>query len=104
MRAVIVITATAAVFFIWLSWAARRMSAQKLRTLAAASCTNCDGPFGADAAKTARDEHVSYCNEQRKLNPGLRINFRRSWDVTCTQCGTRARFDFQTLKMDRDSP
>ena len=78
------------------SWFAQRTIRRQLAALAGSSCPSCGNVFGAAIASGARQQYLAACDEKRKANPNLRINFEREWQVVCPQCRTKVRFQFET--------
>lgn len=94
---VILVLLMAAVFFG--SQVAEKANEKTIDTLGTLACPACDRIYGTETAQLARQEHVDRCQEARKANPGLRLNFVRYWVVRCPNCLTTARFYYETKKL-----
>ena len=80
---------------------AEKTNEKRLSTLSALACPTCGQIYGVGAAELAQQEHIDRCQEARKANPGLRINFVRYWVVRCPNCQTTARFYYGTESLDK---
>jgi endogenous inhibitor of DNA gyrase (YacG/DUF329 family) len=73
---------------------------KRIATLSTLACPACGQIYGVEAAELARQEHINRCQEARKANPGLRLNFVRFWLVRCPNCQTTVRYYYQTESLE----
>ena len=97
----LVVTIIAAIGFAW--WSARRTVERQQAFLASSACPTCRTVFGEETAKRAHQQQVTACDDTRKTNPGLKINFVREWAVVRPRCGSKAKFRYETATLVRDA-
>lgn len=76
---VILLLLMAAVFFD--SRNVEKANKKTIDTLSGLACSACDRIYGTETAELARQEHIDRCQETRKANPSLLIDFVRYWVV-----------------------
>jgi hypothetical protein len=100
LRLAIIIIAVLGGLAVWLHFIVGRTLRRQLRALAESACRSCGARYGSAAAAQARQEYLARCDEARRQRPDLRINFARFWDARCLQCGSVARFNYETESLD----
>lgn len=83
-------------FCLWLDLDFQRIQGHQLQTLADSPCPACSTRYGADAAERARQKYLTGCAEARRKHPNARIHFVSYWEICCPQCGSGARFHYET--------
>ena len=101
--AVIVVLFGAVAFFVWLGLSTRRAITDQLQTLADSVCPSCGKSFDLEVATAAREGYIASCGEAQRLNPEKRINFARSWEVSCPNCKIGLLFRFESGELEANA-
>jgi heterodisulfide reductase subunit C len=96
---IIAIVVAVVAFGVWLHFSVDRTLGQQLEALGQSACPLCGACYGSAAAERAREEYLTRCHTARREHPDLKINFARFWEVSCPQCGAKARFHYETGKL-----
>ena len=78
----------------------KRAEKKQMEVLAQLACPYCGSVYGVKTAQQAQYGYLIRCQEAKKQNPHLRINFEHRWDVRCPKCQAGVQFYYETGKLE----